>query len=146
MTTENITNGTIEDDEAIVFKERKCWLFLGLPFTFTKYTITPSLVTVDQGLLNTVEDDCYMYKIMDVKLNTSIFERIVGLKTVVCYTGDVTHPEIHLSHIRHAREIKDYILRQSEVARVKRRTLNTVDIGLHGADLDGDGTIDTYEQ
>ena len=83
---------------------------------------------------------------MDVKLNTSIFERIVGLKTVVCYTGDVTHPEIHLSHIRHAREIKDYILRQSEVARVKRRTLNTVDIGLHGADLDGDGTIDTYEQ
>ena len=146
MTTENITNGTIEDDEAIVFKERKRWLFLGLPFTFTKYTITPSLVTVDQGLLNTVEDDCYMYKIMDVKLNTSIFERIVGLKTVVCYTGDVTHPEIHLSHIRHAREIKDYILRQSEVARVKRRTLNTVDIGLPGADLDGDGTIDTYEQ
>ena len=119
-----------------MFTERKRWLFLGLPFTFTKYTITPSLLTIDQGLFNTVEDDCYMYKIQDVKLNTSLLERIFKLGTIICYTGDITDSELKLVHIKHAKEIKSYLLKQSEVARIKRRTLNTVDIGAHNIDLD----------
>ncbi len=44
------------------FVERKRWLFLGLPFTFTKYTIREDMITIDTGLLKTVENDCYMYK------------------------------------------------------------------------------------
>ncbi|MDY2590176.1 MAG: PH domain-containing protein [Agathobacter sp.] len=132
----------IENEDEVIFTERKRWLFFGLPFTFTKYTITPSLVTIDQGLFNTVEDDCYMYKVQDVKLNTSLFEKIFKLGTIVCFTGDVTNPELRLVHIKHAKEIKSYLLKQSETARLKRRTLNTVDIGARGLDLDGDGIED----
>lgn len=132
----------IENEDEVIFTERKRWLFFGLPFTFTKYTITPSLVTIDQGLFNTVEDDCYMYKVQDVKLNTSLFEKIFKLGTIICFTGDVTNPELRLVHIKHAKEIKSYLLKQSETARLKRRTLNTVDIGARGLDLDGDGIED----
>lgn len=132
----------IENEDEVIFSERKRWLFFGLPFTFTKYTITPSLVTIDQGLFNTVEDDCYMYKVQDVKLNTSLFEKIFKLGTIICFTGDVTNPELRLVHIKHAKEIKSYLLKQSETARLKRRTLNTVDIGARGLDLDGDGIED----
>ena len=132
----------IENEDEVIFTERKRWLFFGLPFTFTKYTITPSLVTIDQGLFNTVEDDCYMYKVQDVKLNTSLFEKIFKLGTIICFTGDVTNPELRLVHIKHAKEIKSYLLKQSETARLKRRTLNTVDIGARGLDLDGDGIQD----
>ncbi len=115
-------------DTTVVFKERKRLLFFGLPWTFTKYTITPSLLTIDRGFLNTVQDDCYMYKIQDVKLNKSLMERIFGLATIVCYTGDVTHPEIRLIHIRNADAIKTYLLQVSEEARLKRRTINTMSI------------------
>ena len=132
----------IENEDEVIFTERKRWLFFGLPFTFTKYTITPSLVTIDQGLFNTVEDDCYMYKVQDVKLNTSLFEKIFKLGTIICFTGDVTNPELRLVHIKHAKEIKSYLLKQSATARLKRRTLNTVDIGARGLDLDGDGIED----
>lgn len=117
------------DDDTVIFTERKRWVFLGLPWTFTKYTITPGVITVKQGLLNTSEDDCYMYKVQDVKLTTSLAERIFGLSTITCYTGDVTSPELRLVHIRHSRDIKSYLLKSSEEARLKRRTLNTVDIG-----------------
>ena len=93
-------NFTIDTDDTVMFKERKRLLFLGLPWTFTKYTITPSLLTIDRGLLSTTEDDCYMYKIQDVKLTTSLLERIVGLGTITCYTGDVTDAELKLIHVR----------------------------------------------
>ena len=138
----NTTAGAIDDDDAVIFKERKRLLFLGLPWTFTKYTVTPSFITVESGLLSTTEDDCYMYKVADVKLTTSLMERIFKLGTIV------TNPELKLVHVKHSREIKSYLLKQSEAARLKRRTLNTVDIGAHGADmadLDHDGIPDSME-
>ena len=117
------------------FKEKKRWVFLGLPFTFTTYTITEEIVTIDQGLLNRKEDDCYMYKIQDVELTRTLGERIFGLGTVICYTGDTTHPKLYLEHIKHAREVKNYILETSEKMRMRRRTLNTLNIGAESDDL-----------
>ena len=111
------------------YQEKKRWLFLGLPFTFTKYTIGEEVITIRSGLLNTRENDCYMYKVQDVELEVSFIERICGLGTVVCYTGDTTHPTLRIEHIKNSKEIKNYILKESEEARRKRRTLNTLDIG-----------------
>lgn len=111
------------------YQERKRWLFFGLPFTFTKYTIGEEVITVNSGFLHSRENDCYMYKVQDVELETSLIERIFGLGTVICYTGDTTHPKLLLEHIKNAKELKDYILKESEEARRKRRTLNTLDIG-----------------
>lgn len=111
------------------YKERKRLLFFGLPWTFTKYTVQEETVVINSGLLKTYENDCYMYKIQDVELQTSLVERIFGLGTIVCFTGDTTHPKLTLEHIKNAKEIKDYIVKTSEEARRKRRTLNTLDIG-----------------
>lgn len=111
------------------YTERKRWVFLGFPFTFTKYIVKEEAVTIDTGFLNKVENDCYMYKIQDVTLQQSFFERMVGLGTIVCYTGDTTHPEMRLEHIKNSRTIKEFILKQSEEERLRRRTINTLDIG-----------------
>ncbi len=121
------------------FRERKRWIFFGLPFTFTIYTVKEEVITVDTGFLNKEENDCYMYKVQDVTLKTSLWERIFGLGTIICYTGDTTSPQLIMVHIKNARAIKDFILEQSEVARRKRRTMNTLDIGADGADSDIDG-------
>lgn len=123
---------------AAEYTERKRWLFLGLPFTFTKYIIKENMITIDSGFLNKVENDCYMYKVQDVELTASLAERIAGLGTVVCYTGDTTHPKLILSHIKNAKEVKNFILESSEQARMQRRTLSTFDIGAEMEDMEGD--------
>ena len=101
------------------YKEKKRSMFFGLPWTFTSYT-----VTVDTGLFKKEENDCYLYKVIDVRLESTLLERMLGLGTIHCFTGDVTDPDLKLLHIKHAKEIKDYILKQSEQERMKRRTVN----------------------
>lgn len=125
-----------EENRAEQYVERKRWLFFGLPFTFTKYTVNDQVITINAGLFNTTENDCYLYKVQDVELKTSLGERIFGLGTVACYTGDNTHPQLYLEHIKNAKEIKNYILRASEEARRKRRTLNTLNIDADDIDMD----------
>ena len=49
------------------YKEKKRSMFLGLPWTFTSYTITDEIITVDSGLLRKEENDCYLYKVIDGK-------------------------------------------------------------------------------
>ena len=114
---------------SIEFVEKKRWLFLGLPFTFTKYVIKEDMITVDTGVFTKVENDCYMYKVQDVEHTASIWERMAGLGTIVCYTGDTTHPKLLIEHIRNSKAIKEFILKESEEAKMKRRTVNMLDIG-----------------
>lgn len=110
------------------FIERKRWVFLGLPFTFTKYIVREDMITINSGLLKSVENDCYMYKVQDVSLTATLAEKMFKLGTIVCHTGDTTHPTLELQHIKNARVIKDFILKESEEARLKRRTVNMLDI------------------
>ena len=107
--------------QSMEYREKKRWAFLGLPLSFTTYTITDELITVDAGLLKKVENDCYMYKVVDVRLEVSLMERIFGLGTVHCFSGDLTDPDLRLRHIKNAKTIKDFILRQSEEERRKRK-------------------------
>ena len=128
-----------ETDEDIKYRERKRWVFLGLPFTFTVYIIKDDVLTVDQGFFKKVENDCYMYKVQDVEHTQTFFERLVGLGTITCFTGDTTHPKLIIEHVKRSREIKNYILEASEAARMRRRTLNTLNIGTETMDdMDND--------
>lgn len=118
----------------MMYVEKKRTKILALPICFTTYMISDDKLTIKSGFLNIVEDDAYMYKIQDVRLKRSFMERIFGLGTVVCFTGDTTHPELKLLHIKRAAEIKDYLMDASEEARRRRRTLHTLDIGESGVD------------
>lgn len=130
----------------MTFKEKKRWVFFGLPFTFTTYTVNEQFVTVDSGFLNRKQNDCYMYKIVDTRLCVSLWERIFKLGTVECYCGDVTTPVLTLTHIRNAKAVKDFILEASEDQRIKRRTVNTQNLaGDFDNDLDADGIPDELE-
>lgn len=116
--------------------ERKRTKLFALPICFTQYTINDDKLTITSGFLNITEDDAYMYKIQDVRLTRSFLERIFKLGTITCYTGDTTHPELKLVHIRRSSQIKDFLMEASEEARRKRRTMHTLGIDAAEEDLE----------
>ena len=120
----------------VKFVEKKRTALFALPLSFTTYTITEEMLNIKEGFLKITENDCYLYKIQDVTLTMTLIERIFKLSTITCHTGDTTSPIIELKHIKNGRTIKEYLLQTSDEARLKRRTINTVNIGAN--DLDDD--------
>ncbi len=131
---EKIVESLVDEVEGEII-ERKRWVLFGLPWTFTVYSVNKDVLTVNTGLFNKQENDCYMYKIQDVKLKSTFAQRMSGLGDVICYTGDTTDRELILKNIKHSKDVKNYILKNSEVARLKRRTLNTLNIGAGDIDV-----------
>ena len=125
------------------YSERSRWLLFGLPWTFTKYEIRENDFTIIKGFFTVRENDCYMYKISDVEVTSTLLQRMAGLSTIVLYTSDVTDKTIVMKNIKHGKEIKDFLLKASEEARLRRRTVNMQNIGFGADDVhDVDGFDD----
>ncbi len=117
------------------YSERSRWLLFGLPWTFTKYEIRENDFTIIKGFFTVRENDCYMYKISDVEITRSFWQRLAGLSTIIMYTSDVTDRTIVMKNIKHGKEIKDFILSASEAARLRRRTVSMQNIGFGAGDI-----------
>ncbi len=98
------------------WKDRKRTLF-GLPWSFTRYTMTNEKILIDKGLFSRVEDEIRLYRIIDVSLRRSLMERINGVGTIHCCSADKTSPEFELRHIKKSRWVKEQLSDLVEEAR-----------------------------
>ena len=113
------------------YMQRTHSLFMGFPLPFRKYLLDEDRLTIKTGFLNQSEQDVYLYHIVDVLLEQSVLDRILKLGTLTCYTTDRKQPTVILKKIRMAKEIKQFLLRQSEAARERSHRYPVMDIGYH---------------
>ncbi len=111
----------VESDTVPVLKERKRWLFFGLPFTFTKYLLDAKRLKLCKGLLNTTEDDLLLYRVMDVTVRRSLAQRMAGLGTIILLSSDKTNPTLEVKNIKHVHAFKDALDERVESERIRMR-------------------------
>jgi uncharacterized membrane protein YdbT with pleckstrin-like domain len=109
------------------WKDRK--RFLGMPLSFTKYRLENNRLFVSRGLFTTVEDELVMYRILDVKLRRTFWDKIFGVGTVTLFTADETNKELKLERIKTSKKVRDMM---SEIAESERAK-----IGIKGKELYG---------
>lgn len=125
----------------IVWSDRKRIIF-GLPWTFTKYTLTKEKLLVETGILNKDEEEIRLYRIMDMTLKRSLWQRMFGLGTIHCCTADKSSPELDIKWIPDSANVKELLSDLVEQERMEKRVSSREYFSDGDGDLDGDGEID----
>lgn len=124
-----------------LWEGKKRLLFFGLPWTFTKYILQEDKLLVDSGLLTTSQEEIRLYRIIDITLTRTLFQKIFGLGTIFCDTVDKSSPKLIIANIKDSASVKEMLSQAVEAERVKKRVSSreymTADDDFD-IDLDGD--------
>ena len=114
--------------ENILWKDRKR-NFLGLPWTFTIYQLDNDRLFIDTGVFTTVEDDIRLYRITDITLRRTLWQRIIGTGTIHCDSADKTKGHFDILNIKKSFEAKELLSKLVEKARLANRVYAREDTG-----------------
>ncbi len=135
-------NVTMAEEQTLWMDRRRVTVF-ALPWSFTKYELTPSRLFISSGFLNRREDEIRLYRIRDVSYTQSLLERLSGTGTLRVLSTDVSIPEIDLRHIKNARRVKDVLSQAIEVSR-RENGVRTSEL-LGGVQSEGDDSASDGE-
>ena len=102
------------------WSDRKRIIF-GLPWTFTKYAATDEKLLIRTGVLNVKEEEVRLYRILDLTLKRTLFQRLWGLGTIHVCSADKSTPEIEFLHIKNPEIVKNMLSDMVEEERRKKR-------------------------
>ena len=112
--------------EDMLWKDRK--RHLGLPISFTKYSLSGGeapRIFRETGLFNLKEEEVLLYRVRDITLTSSFFQRIFGVGTVSLHSSDKTTPTLDLVNISKSKDVKELIFSKVEQAKANRRMRTT---------------------
>lgn len=104
----------------IVWKDRKRTLF-GLPWSFTKYSLSDDRLFISTGFLSTKEDEVRLYRIMDISLKRTLGQRIFGLGTIKYCSADKTLGDFEIKNIKKSKDVKELLSEMVENERNRKK-------------------------
>ena len=107
---------------------------LGMPISFTRYALSEDRLFLKRGFLNVKLDEIVLYRVRDLRMTVSLWQRIFGVGTVTVVSTDKSIPELKLKNIRHPGEVKELIHEKVEKMKIERR----MRIGEMSMDIDDD--------
>lgn len=112
----------------LLWKDRKR-TFLGLPWSFTRYSMHPRKLMLKKGFFTVTEDEILLYRVLDLRLIRTLGQRMMRLGTIVVISGDATSPEFRIVSIKKSEKIRDMI---SALVDSERSRLNLQGRELYG--------------
>ena len=113
--------GTVAMKETmeILWRDRK--RILGMPITFTRYSMSKDRLFLETGLLNTAMEEVILYRVRDISLRISLGQKLFGVGSILVQSSDKSIPKLELKNIKNPREVKELIHRQVEEMKLERR-------------------------
>lgn len=136
--SDRFDNSADVDLNDVILSERKRWTFFGLPFTFTKYSITHKKIIIQSGLLTSLENEILLYRVMDLSLRRTLFQKMFGLGTVIISSRDKTSPELEVTNIKNSKLFMDTVSELVEEDKLRRNVR-------HGEVMENNGVDDDYD-
>ena len=93
----------------------------GLPISITKYSLSEDRLFRETGLLNLNEEEVLLYRVRDVSLSRSLWQRIFGVGTITVHSSDKTSPTLEVINVKDSKSVKELIFINVEKAKEERR-------------------------
>ena len=94
---------------------------LGMPLTFTKYFLSEDRLFMQTGLLNMKMEEVLLYRVSDIGVHISLFQRLFAVGTIVIHSSDKSAPHLELKNIREPLVVKELIHKQVEENKSRAR-------------------------
>ena len=107
---------------------------LGMPLSFTRYALSEDRLFLKRGFLNVHQDEIVLYRVRDLRVSQTLWQRVFGVGTVTVISTDKSIPELALKNIRQPNEVKELIHEYVEKMKVARR----MRVGEMNMDIDDD--------
>ncbi|MBQ2244390.1 MAG: PH domain-containing protein [Oscillospiraceae bacterium] len=103
----------------LLWSDRK--RYLGLPLSFTRYSLNEDRLFLSVGFLNIRDDELLLYRVRDINTRRNLWQRMLGVGTVTIVSSDCTQPTLVLKNIKDPITVKELIHKQVEDQKIKRR-------------------------
>ncbi len=120
-------------DPSQLWRDRK--RILGLPITFTVYTLKNSRLYLKEGFFNTKENEMLLYRILDIKMTKTLWNKLFGVGSLTLFTVDETHREFVIQNIKKPQEVRDLLSAEIEKEREKLKLRGREIYGVSDADV-----------
>ena len=107
---------------------------LGMPLSFTRYALSEDRLFLKRGFLNVHQDEIVLYRVRDLRVSQTLWQRVFGVGTVTVISTDKSIPELALKNIRQPNEVKELIHEYVEKMKIARR----MRVGEMSMDIDDD--------
>ena len=111
---------------------------LGMPLSFTRYALSEDRLFLKRGFLNVHQDEIVLYRVRDLRVSQTLWQRVFGVGTVTVISTDKSIPELALKNIRQPNEVKELIHEYVEKMKIARR----MRVGEMSMDFNGDDAVD----
>ena len=112
--------------------------FLGLPWPCTVYGFSEDRLYIKTGILSTREDEVRLYRITDIGLTRSFWQRIMGMGSIQIYSSDQSMGDFQLVNIKDSENVKEQLSQLIEKERQEKRVSSREFIGIDGDEDEGD--------
>lgn len=84
---------------------------MGLPLSFTRYALTEDRLFLDTGFFNLRSEEILLYRVRDINLRRSLWQRIFGVGSIRVLSSDKSTPDLLIKNVKNPLEVKELLHR-----------------------------------
>lgn len=94
--------------------------FLGMPLSFTKYFLSEDRLFLQTGMLNMNMEEVLLYRVSDISVRVSLWQRLFGVGTILIHSSDKSAPHLELKNVKNPLVVKELIHKHVEEMKTQR--------------------------
>ena len=105
-------------NDTMLWRDKK--RYLGLPISFTTYSVSNDRLFRDTGIFNRKSEEVLLYRVRDISLSRSLGQMLFGVGTITIISSDKSANKLEIVNVKSPKQVKELIHELVEEAKVRR--------------------------